>query len=66
MFTSPSTMKPTQFKCAEGFVNQIPSWAEIKGTIIIAADSAVGDIEYFNNNQTVLSCAFQTYLVNLS
>ena len=28
---TPSTMKPTQFCCAEGSINQIPPWAEIKG-----------------------------------
>lgn len=32
-FLTPSTMKPTQICCAEGSVNQIPPWAEIKGDI---------------------------------
>ena len=32
-FTSPCTMKPTQIKCSEGSINQIPEWAEIRGDI---------------------------------
>jgi len=32
-FASPSTMKPTQIRCAEGGLNQIPPWCEIRGDI---------------------------------
>ena len=32
-FPIASTMKPTQFKCAPGAINQIPPWVEIKGDI---------------------------------
>ena len=32
-FATPSTLKPTQVSCAEGSVNQIPPWTEIKGDI---------------------------------
>ena len=32
-FASPSTMKPTQIKCSEGSINQIPPWTEMKGDI---------------------------------
>jgi len=32
-FASPSTMKPTQINCAEGGLNQIPPWCEIRGDI---------------------------------
>lgn len=30
-FLTPSTMKPTQIRCSEGSVNQLPPWTEIKG-----------------------------------
>ena len=30
-FATPSTMKPTQIRCSEGSVNQIPAWVEVKG-----------------------------------
>ncbi|XP_065912244.1 uncharacterized protein [Dysidea avara] len=33
LFATPSTMKPTQIKTAEGSVNQIPPWAEVQGDI---------------------------------
>jgi hypothetical protein len=26
-------MKPTQMKCSEGGINQLPAWAEIQGDI---------------------------------
>ena len=26
-------MKPTQIKCSEGFINQIPAWTEVRGDI---------------------------------
>ena len=29
-FATPSTMKPTQIKCAEGGVNQLPPWTEFQ------------------------------------
>ena len=32
-FATPSTMKPTQIKIAEGGVNQLPPWVEIQGDI---------------------------------
>ena len=32
-FTSCSTMKPTQVKCAVGALNQLPPWAEIHGDV---------------------------------
>lgn len=32
-FATPSTMKPTQIKCAEGALNQIPPWVEIRGDV---------------------------------
>ena len=32
-FATPSTMKPTQIKCSEGSINQIPPWTEIQGDI---------------------------------
>ena len=32
-FATPSTMKPTQIKCAEGGVNQLPPWVEFQGDI---------------------------------
>ena len=32
-FLTPSTMKPTQVKCSEGSINQIPLWTEVKGDI---------------------------------
>ena len=32
-FATPSTLKPTQIRCSEGSINQIPAWAEIKGDI---------------------------------
>lgn len=32
-FASPSSFKPTQTKCAEGSLNQIPPWAEVEGDI---------------------------------
>jgi acetylornithine deacetylase len=32
-FATPSTMKPTQIKCSEGGLNQIPAWCEIRGDI---------------------------------
>ena len=32
-FAAPSTMKPTQVSCAEGSVNQIPAWTEMRGDI---------------------------------
>ena len=32
-FATPSTLKPTQIKCSEGSINQIPAWTEIKGDI---------------------------------
>jgi acetylornithine deacetylase len=32
-FATPSTMKPTQIKCAEGGVNQLPPWTEFQGDI---------------------------------
>lgn len=32
-FMNPSTMKPTQVKCAAGSVNQIPPWVEISGDV---------------------------------
>ena len=30
-FATPSTAKPTQIKCSEGSINQIPAWTEIQG-----------------------------------
>jgi acetylornithine deacetylase len=33
MFATPSTMKPTQTSCAEGSLNIIPLWTEVKGDI---------------------------------
>ncbi|XP_065912239.1 uncharacterized protein [Dysidea avara] len=33
LFATPSTMKPTQIKTAEGSVNQIPPWTEVQGDI---------------------------------
>ena len=32
-FATPSTMKPTQIKCSEGSINQLPPWTEIQGDI---------------------------------
>lgn len=32
-FASPSTLKPTQIRCAEGSLNQIPPWCEAQGDI---------------------------------
>ena len=32
-FATPSTLKPTQIKCSEGSINQIPAWTEIKGDV---------------------------------
>jgi len=32
-FATPSTMKPTQVKCAVGSLNQLPPWVEISGDI---------------------------------
>ena len=32
-FSTPSTLKPTQIKCSEGSINQIPAWTEMKGDI---------------------------------
>jgi acetylornithine deacetylase len=32
-FSTCSTMKPTQVKCAVGSINQIPAWAEVSGDI---------------------------------
>ena len=32
-FATPSTMKPTQIRCSEGSVNQLPPWTEIQGDI---------------------------------
>ena len=26
-------MKPTQIRCSEGFINQIPAWTEVRGDI---------------------------------
>ena len=32
-FATPSTLKPTQIKCSEGSINQIPAWVEMKGDV---------------------------------
>lgn len=32
-FATPSTLKPTQVKCAEGSINQIPPWTQVQGDI---------------------------------
>lgn len=32
-FSSPSTMKPTQVRCAVGSLNQLPPWVEISGDV---------------------------------
>lgn len=32
-FATPSTMKPTQIRCSEGGLNQIPPWTEVQGDI---------------------------------
>ena len=32
-FTTPSTMKPTQVKCAVGSLNQLPPWVQISGDV---------------------------------
>jgi len=32
-FVTPSTMKPTQIKCAPGGLNQLPPWVEIQGDV---------------------------------
>ena len=32
-FATPSTMKPTQVKCSEGSINQLPPWTEVQGDI---------------------------------
>lgn len=32
-FATPSTLKPTQIKCSEGSINQLPPWTEIQGDI---------------------------------
>ena len=32
-FATPSTLKPTQIRCSEGSINQIPAWAEMKGDV---------------------------------
>eukprot|EP00299_Pterocystis_sp_00344_P012825 c6213_g1_i1.p1 GENE.c6213_g1_i1~~c6213_g1_i1.p1 ORF type:complete len:434 (-),score=107.52 c6213_g1_i1:33-1334(-) len=32
-FASPSTLKPTQIKCSEGSLNQLPPWCEIQGDV---------------------------------
>ena len=32
-FATPSTMKPTQTRCSEGSINQIPPWTEVQGDI---------------------------------
>ena len=32
-FATPSTLKPTQIRCSEGSINQIPPWTEVQGDV---------------------------------
>ena len=32
-FATPSTLKPTQVRCSEGSINQIPPWTEVQGDV---------------------------------
>eukprot|EP00322_Chrysochromulina_rotalis_P014299 CAMPEP_0115855460 /NCGR_PEP_ID=MMETSP0287-20121206/14552_1 /TAXON_ID=412157 /ORGANISM="Chrysochromulina rotalis, Strain UIO044" /LENGTH=439 /DNA_ID=CAMNT_0003309611 /DNA_START=4 /DNA_END=1323 /DNA_ORIENTATION=+ len=43
-FMIPSTMKPTQVKCAVGSVNQIPPWVEISGDVRLTPFYEVADV----------------------
>eukprot|EP00300_Choanocystis_sp_HF-7_P030223 c39004_g1_i1.p1 GENE.c39004_g1_i1~~c39004_g1_i1.p1 ORF type:complete len:433 (+),score=109.42 c39004_g1_i1:75-1373(+) len=62
-FATPSTMKPTQISCAEGGLNQLPPWCEVKGDVrltpfysleecLAKLDGYVADI---NNNVEALA-----------
>ncbi len=42
-FATPSTMKPTQIKCSEGSINQVPAWAEVQGDIRLTPFYNVAD-----------------------
>ena len=44
-FTSCSTMKPTQVKCAVGSINQIPPWATISGDVRLTPIYEVADLK---------------------
>jgi acetylornithine deacetylase len=63
-FCTPSTMKPTQIRSAEGSVNQLPSWTEVKGDIRLTpfydANECVTKItsyvEELNKDVTILPC----------
>ena len=43
-FTSCSTMKPTQVKCAVGSLNQLPPWVEISGDVRLTPFYEVADV----------------------
>jgi len=43
-FALPSSMKPTQVKCATGSVNQIPPWVEISGDVRLTPFYEVADV----------------------
>jgi len=44
-FTTPSTMKPTQMRCAEGGLNQLPPHATISGDIRLTPFYSVADVK---------------------
>jgi len=43
-FLTPSTMKPTQVKCAVGSLNQLPPWVEISGDVRLTPFYEVADV----------------------
>ena len=61
-FATPSTMKPTQIKCCEGPVNQVPPWTEIQGDIRLTPfyepetclKKVKGYVENLNNDLSLL------------
>lgn len=44
-FSTCSTMKPTQVKCAVGSLNQLPPWVEISGDVRLTPFYEVGDLK---------------------
>jgi acetylornithine deacetylase len=61
-FSTPSTMKPTQMRCSEGSVNQVPPWTEIQGDIRLTPfyeaetclEKVEGYVETLNNDLSLL------------
>ena len=53
-------MKPTQIRCSEGSINQIPAWAEVQGDIRLTPfyniqdclNKVRGYVEDMNNGQS--------------